>query len=217
MPRRIGLVVGLLLTGCVPAAIEVQERVREYNDDGVYLFQRGDYRSAVESFQAARALQPDDVGLLYNAGQCHDRLGETERAERHYRECLARSPNHAACRHALGALLVRTGRGSDAVAMTDEWLTREPKLAAAYAEDGWLWHQAGDLPRAQARLQQALLLDPHDVRALTELALVYEAMQRPDRALVLYERALDHNPHQPDVVQRLNQLRAQGVSRPRPD
>jgi tetratricopeptide (TPR) repeat protein len=94
-------------------------------------------------------------------------------------------------------------------------MAREPNVAAAYATDGWLWHQAGDLPRAQARLQQALLLDPHDCFALVELAQIYEAMQYPERAVDLYEQALHQDPYQPEVMRRLNQLQAQGVGRPR--
>jgi len=204
----------MLAAGCAPTG---QERARDYNEDGVYLFQRGDYRSARESFQAAQALTPEDRGLLYNVGQCYDRLGDSANAERCYRDCLQRAANHADCRHALAALLLRGGRGGEAKAMVEEWLAREPKLAAAYAEHGWLLFQAGDLPGAQTRLQQALELDPQDPRALVEMARVYEALQRPDRAVVLYERILQREPRQVEIQRRLNQLQAQGVSRPRPD
>src|SRR5207253_4981700 len=143
---------------------------------------------------------------LYNIGECYDRLGDTAKAERSYRQCLVQTPNHADCRHALASMLMRAGRKDDATRLVEEWLAREPRLAAAYAEDGWLWRQAGDLPRAQARLQQALELDPHEPRALVELALVYEAMQRPDRAAALYERVLERDPHQTEIVKRLNGL-----------
>src|SRR5262249_40406658 len=126
-------------------------------------------------------------------------------------------PNHAECRHALASLLMRVGRRDDAVRMVQDWLAREPKRAAAYAEDGWLWFQVGDLPRAQTRLQQALELDPHEPRALIELARVYEAMRRPDRAADLYERVLARDPKHVEVVKRLNMLRAQGAGPPLPD
>jgi Flp pilus assembly protein TadD len=204
----------MCLAGCAPMG---QERLHDYNEDGLYLFQRGDYNEARESFQAALALRPEDAGLMYNLGECYDRLGDDKKAEQYYNECLARAPNHPACRHALACVLVRGGRGGEATDMVHDWLAREPKLAAAYAEDGWLWHQAGDLPRAQARLHQALELNPHDERTLVELALVYEAMQRPDRAVVLYERVLERNPNQVEVARRLNQLQAKGAGRPRPD
>jgi Tfp pilus assembly protein PilF len=207
-------VLGVALGGCVSTE---QERAQDYNEDGVYLYRRGDYMGARESFKAALALQPEDAGLLFNVGECYDRLGKTAKAEQYYNECLKRSPNHASCRHALTALLVGAGRRPEAERMVADWMAREPKLAMPYAEDGWLQHEAGNLPQAQARLQQALEFDPHDNRTLTELALVYEEMNRPDRALVLYERALERDPHQPELTERVNFLLAKGAGRPHPD
>jgi Tfp pilus assembly protein PilF len=214
--QRASCVLGLafVLAGCVNPA---PERLRAYNEDGVFLFQRGDYFAACESFRAALALQPEDPALLYNTGECYDRMGDVAKAERYYNECLQRDPNHAECRHALTVLLVRVGRRQAAVQMVQEWMAREPKRAAAYAEDGWLWFQAGDLPRAQTRLHQALELDPRDRRALIELARVYETLRRPDRAADLYERLLATDPKQAEVVSRLNLLRAQGAGAPLPD
>src|SRR5207245_10871254 len=124
------------------------------------------------------------------------------KAERYYQQCLLQAPNQADCRHALACLLVREGRKDDAARLIEDWLAREPRLAAAYAEDGWLWRQAGDLPRAQARLQQALELDPHNERALVELGILYETMERPERAVALYERVLADNPRQTEVKRR---------------
>jgi Flp pilus assembly protein TadD len=190
--------------------------VRTYNELGVHLFQEGDYAGSRETFQAALALQPADSGLLYNIGECYDRLGNAAKAEEFYNQCLQRSPNHARCRHSLAVLLVRTGRRKQAVYMIEDWLRREPKLADPYAEDGWLWHQAGDLLLAQARLQQAIDVDPHNVRALTELGRVYEDLGLPERAVPLYERALDQNPRQPEVADRLNFLRHKGTNPPKP-
>jgi Flp pilus assembly protein TadD len=209
-------IVGLcfLLASCTPTA---QELVKQYNDDGVLLYERGDYAGARQSFEAAQKLAPDDAAVLYNLGQCHDRLGEPAKAEPLYKECLIRSPNHAACRHSLAVLWVKAGRQAQAERMVEDWLAREPKLSSPYAEDGWLWHLRGDLPRAQARLQQALQIDAHDLRALTELALVYEERQRPDRALVLYDRILDINPRQPEIAAHMEQLKAQGAKPPKPE
>jgi Tfp pilus assembly protein PilF len=204
----------LLIGACAPT---VQERVRDYNEDGVFLYKQGDYAHARESFQAALALQPGDVNLLYNLAQCHDRLGHDTQAESTYRDCLVRSPDNAQCRFALARLLIRQGRRQDAVQMTEEWLKRNPRQAGPYAVDGWLWEQYGDLPKAQSRFQQALTFDPHDNLAITELARLYELMSRPDRAAALYEKALDAQPDQPEVLDRLTALRKQGAARPHPD
>lgn len=206
--------VAVCLAGCVGPE---DERIRDYNADGVFLFQQGDYRSARESFQAALDLKLDDPALLYNLGQCYDRVGGDTKAERYYNDCLQRTPNHVACRHALAALLLRQGRQGDAVRVVGQWMESEPKSADPYALDGWLWHQKGDLPRAQGRLQQALDIDPHNVRALTELGVVYEEMKRPDRALVLYERVLETAPKDTEMTRRVNALLTSGAKPPQPD
>jgi tetratricopeptide (TPR) repeat protein len=210
------LIAGLLLS--LSACAETgQERLHEYNRDGVVLFEKGSYDHARETFEAALALKPADPNILYNLGRCHERLGQTARAEDYYNQCLRVSPDHAECRHGLVVLLVSTGRREEAVKTAEGWLAARPDLAAAYAIDGWLWHQFGDLPRAQGRLQQALEHDSRDTHALNELALVYEDMHRPDRAAALYERSLDYRPGQSEVKARLASLRAEGAGVPRPD
>ena len=211
-PWIAGLVV--CLGGCVNPA---QERARFYNEDGVRLFAKGDYADARDSFKAARDVRTEDAGLLYNLGECYDRMGDAAKAERYYQQCLRLEPNHPACRHALAVLLVRTGRRPEAETMVATWLASQPKLAAAYAEDGWLLHQAGDLPQAQARLQQAIDLDPHDPRVLTELALIYEELHRDDRALALYQSVLKRDPNQTEIADHVNFLLTKGSGKPRPE
>jgi tetratricopeptide (TPR) repeat protein len=211
------VVAGLLLLvgGCVLTG--EQERVRDYNEDGVFLFQRGDYAGARDSFQAATALKPQDSAIMYNLGECYERLGNLPKAECYYRECLQRQPKNASARHALVACMVRTGRKSEASTLVDLWLKEEPVTGDAYAEDGWLLHHTGDLPRAQARLHQALEAEPHNRLALTELALIYEGMQRPDRAVVLYQQILEDNPEDRDISNRVHVLLAKAPGRPHPD
>jgi Tfp pilus assembly protein PilF len=204
----------LAVGACAPAT---QERVREYAQDGVHLYHRGAYADARDSFQAALALQPDDPDLTFNLAQCYDRLGQAERAERLYLQCLQRAPDHAECRHALTVLLVRGGKREQAERHVADWYRRSPNLAGPYAEHGWLLMEDGDLDRARTQWQKAILIDPRNNLALIELARYYERIDRPSYAVALYERALEGNPNQPDVARRLRELRASGAGRPRPD
>jgi Flp pilus assembly protein TadD len=200
------------LAGCASAT---EERARDYTRDAFRQYQAGRYADARDSFQAALALRPEDVGLLFNVGTCYDFLGNGAKAEYYYLECLRREPNHGLCRHALAVLWVKQGRSPEAVRMIQDWLAAQPQISEAYTEDGWLRHQFGDLPGAQGRLQQALALDPQNTRALVDLALVYEEKKRPDLALALYDRSLQFDRNQPDVARRAGELRAQGVGAPR--
>src|SRR5262249_53393170 len=198
----------LAANGC---AQDSSQRIQAYSEDGMSQYRQGHFLDARESFEAALALKAGDAALLYNIGQCHEHEGNSALAEKYYQQCLERDPNHVACHHALTTLLVRTQRMPEAVKHVEGWLTSAPKSAAAHAEAGWLWHEQGALPRAQARLEEALLQNAREWRALTELGLVYEGLQRPDRALVLYEQSLVENPNQPEIKTRMIRLRAEGA------
>jgi tetratricopeptide (TPR) repeat protein len=213
---RIRLLALLLATvgGCMP---RVDERALEFTEDGVHLYRQGDFKSARECFEVALAMRPDDPNLLFNIGQCHDRQRDDARAEEHYRQCLARLANHAPCRRALATLLCRTGRRAASDQMVQEWLAAEPQLADAYVEDAWRLRQDGDLQAALARLQQARGLDPKNTRAMTEMGLLYESLELPERALQLYEMSLQRDRQQPELTERVNVLKTKGVKPPRPN
>jgi tetratricopeptide (TPR) repeat protein len=204
----------LALSGCVTME---EQRLKELNDDGLSMFEHGNYTAASESFEAALALTPQNPGLLYNLGQCYDRMGDWRKAEQYYLTCLQVDPKHHRARHAQVALLYRTGRQAEADRIIQDWLTQQPDLAEAYVLDAWRLRQDKALPQAQARLQQALSLEPNNRHALIELGIVYEMLAMPERALTLYERALMVDPHQPEIAQRVEDMRAKGIKRPLPD
>lgn len=208
-------VLALLVSACAPT---IAERVHQINDFGVEHFQKGEYDRARADFQAALTLLPNNFTLLYNLGQCYDRLGQVDQAEQIYRRCLQQDANHADCRHALAVLLVQHGRLGEAQDMVQDWLTRQPTLSAAYAEDGWLYQQEGDPIKAIKRYQEAVNYDPHNTRALIAIGRIYEEeLNLPSRALKLYLTALDYDPYQPDLVKRVNRLRSRGVGPPHPE
>jgi tetratricopeptide (TPR) repeat protein len=215
--RRVGsvAVLALLVSACAPTSAG---RVQEYNELGVQHFQKGEFDRAIADFQSALALRPANSALLYNLGQCYDHLGQMDQAEQTFRLCLQQQPNDADCRHALNVLLVQRGRLAEAQQLVQEWLTREPKLSAAYAEDGWLYERQGDPIKAIKRYQQAVYYDSHNTLALVEMGRIYEEeLNLPSRALKLYQTVLEYDPHQPDLVKRVNRLRTRGVGPPHPE
>lgn len=214
--RRLVFLAVLLLPAAACVSAE-QERARHYTEDGVHLFASGSFSGARDCFQAALLLRPNDPDLTYNLARCYQRLGQLDEAERLYRQCLQRDPDHLEARHAWVVMLVHNNRKADAVNMVREWRTSRPRQAGPYVEEGWLLARDGDLDSALARYQQALGLEPRHPRALAEMAALYEKLDRPERALVLYERSLAAQPDQPAIHRLVKQMRARGVGRPHPD
>jgi Flp pilus assembly protein TadD len=212
--RRPWLVFVFCIAGCVSAN---QERWRVFNDDGLQLFAQGRYADALDSFDYALTFRPNDPVLVYNAAQCHDRLGDFKKAEDLYIYCLQLDAKHGDARLAIIALKYRTNRVAEANQLIQDWLRQEPNNSDTYVADAWRLRQESAYPQANLRLQQALSLDKYNRRALTELAVLLELQGQPDRAYVLYERILQREPNQTEIAERLQQLKRKGVQRPLPN
>src|SRR5205085_8757329 len=126
----------LILAGC---ATPEEDRARVSIDNGLRFYQQGNFSAAQQNFQAALQFRPGDADLVYNIGQCYEHQDDSARAEQTYLGCLRQSPNHVAGHNALAVLLIRQGRKPEATRMVEDWLIHQPRLAAAYALDGWLW------------------------------------------------------------------------------
>src|SRR5436190_15401893 len=100
-----------VLAGCTTMQ---DERVKLYKDDGVFLFAKGDYAGAQETFELALTFMPQDPVLVYNLGQCHDRRGDAKGAETYYLQALTLAPDNGEVRRAYVSLLYRTGRADQA-------------------------------------------------------------------------------------------------------
>ena len=213
-PAYLGLAVwAFWAAGCVSPT---QDKVQLFNDDGVTMFGRGDFASARESFAIALELSPHDPDLMYNLGQCYDRLGDFASAERYYAQCLQARAGHAEARYSLGMLYYKMGRHAEYQHLVEEWLRERPKDPEPYVLDGWRLRQEAAYPQAQGRLQQALGLDANNNHALIEMGVLYETLSMPERSLALYERALSQHPNQPEIQQRVLILRSQKIGAPLP-
>jgi tetratricopeptide (TPR) repeat protein len=198
----------LLLCGCGRMA-------RTENAEGVKLYQQGNYLGAVNSFQSALARQPGNADCFYNLGATYHqqakvfgRPADMQTAEQYYHLCLARNPDHEACRRALAVLLVEEDRGAEATAQLTAWAQSQPSNPAPHVELARLAQEQGRLREAENQLVDALAIDPNNPRALVALGSLREASGDQSQALANYQRALAIDPAQPTVAGKLASLQA---------
>jgi tetratricopeptide (TPR) repeat protein len=203
----------LLLAGCDTTS---QDKFRLFNEDGIHNFSRGNYPQARDSFEQALVLRQGDPVVIFNLAQTEERLGDAKSAEEGYRDCLQRDPNLVDARQAYANFLYKNGRPDDAKKLIDQWTVGNEHRADALVLAAWELRQKRAYPTAYDKLQAALILEPHNARALTELGILYEKMNLSERSLVLYERALAENPNLFEVRERLEKLMTKGVDRPAP-
>ncbi len=151
-----------------------------------------------------RACELDDSSALarFNLGAAYERLGDEQKAERCYREAVARDEQgqFIEANHALGALLRRGGRLHEAEELYASILEQEPLQVDALVEHGICLSDLGRHEEAFERFREALSQDPTHApawynRAVTlyrtgDLAGAIEAMRSaqqldPDNPLTL--------------------------------
>ena len=186
------------------------------NADGVTLFQRGQYQEALAQFQAATYSDPGNADGYYNLGATYHRLGRlrTEKndylaqAEKNYRQCLDKNPNHRDCHRGLAVLLIEQNRANEAFASIQTWAAQSPSLAEPRMELARLYEEFGNKEAAANSLAEAVRLNPDDPRQWAAMGKVREEMGDNNQALTDYQHSLGINPNQPDVTSRMTSLQA---------
>ena len=184
-----------------------------YNNRGVGQFQRGDYQSALDTFQNAIAANPNDADAYYNLaatlhywGRRSSDANMMDQAESLYHRCLDLSGNHVDCYRALAVLLVDTDRRDDAFTLLEGWAQRSPQLASPLVELARLNEEYGRDDAARQYLTRALDVDASSSRAWAALGRLREEEGRYAQALTNYRHAYNLNRYHAGVPERIASL-----------
>lgn len=153
------------------------DRVLAHFRRGNKHFDDGDFRLALEEFQAALALVPDDATLLNNLGVVLSSLGRHDEALSTYDRLLALSSADAAAWHNLGVTLAQLNRYEEAVAAYTRALEMAPDTGTL-ANRALAEAHAGRLTDALHDLDSALSQRAGDTELLSCRRTVLEEMLR---------------------------------------
>ena len=162
-----------LLLACTPA---YPQQVKQFVDEGLAAFDRGDTTAARNSFEKALSLKQDEVTAHTYLGIIADRAGDLIGAERHFAAAVKADPNRASARNNYGAILMRTGRTNLAAVEFETSLKLDPNQPNALVNLAQICFAKGTRGNLQASAElfkRALAIKP-DVeiaRALTVISL----------------------------------------------
>lgn len=103
------------------------------------------------------------------------------------------NPALAEARLLAGELYVESGKNTEARAQFDAVLAAEPNSRPAMVGLATVLMAEGDLDGAEAKLQQAVMLNPDPTMALYRLGQVYEKKGETQKAMETYRKALEKN------------------------
>lgn len=203
-----------LATGCKMMA-------QPQNAEGVRLYQQGQYQQAINRFHSAIAADDRNPDGFYNLASTYHRLWkvngrneDAEQAESYYQQCLARDSNHRECRRGFAVLLTENNRSDEAFRMLERWSNENPVSAEPKVELARLSQEAGNKDAARNYLHAAIEADPYNAQAWAASGRLYEDAGNTNQALANYERSLQKDSFQPELVARVNSLRAAGATGP---
>ncbi len=108
-------------------------------------------------------------------------------------------------------------RGHDAMAAGDiaaavehftALIDHAPDFAEGYNARATAYYQSGDLGPSIADIAKTLELNPRHFGALSGLAMIFEEIGRPEKAIEAYRAAQSVNPHLPEVNAAIERLAA---------
>jgi Tfp pilus assembly protein PilF len=132
-----------------------------------------DWRDDVTLFTESLAAQPHDYRLHDALGLAYWIRGETERAEREWRETLRLEPNSVQTLDSLGALYAQQQRFDQAMPLLEQALRLNPQDADAHLNLGAAYAETGKLDRAEEQFRSAVLLTPMNFNAHNLLGKLY--------------------------------------------
>lgn len=183
--------------GRVGEALAVYRRILDENPGslkarnnlGVLHDELGQHELALEQFEAAEKLGPDNVEVLVNLGSTLGVVARYEEAEAALRKAVRLEPESVSVRAALGILHFR--RGVYAIAESElRWVCEQDHdHADAFYYRGEALNRLGRFDEALEALERAIALEPGNSRAFYTLGHLYDRKHLPEEAALMYRRA----------------------------
>ncbi len=163
-------------------------------EQGLHLSGQGRHHEAIEQFERALSVQPDDARVLFALGNTARALGLARPAEEFYRRVLAQEPSRLEATVNLANLLRAQGQLAAAEAILAPALQRDTASPELWLTLGSTYREMGDEVRAADHYREALTLRPDYPAALANLADILADDGKSGEALDLYDRAILSEP-----------------------
>jgi len=155
---------------------------------GQLLTARGELPLALEQYEAAREVKPEDPNLVLELAETLIALRRFDPAERELRRLLKFQPTNGAAYLQLGISNFRRGLYAQAELDLHRATELLPTVASAFFYRGEALNQLSRLDEAMAMLERTVELDPGNSRAYYLMGILYDKKNLPQEAAALYRR-----------------------------
>ena len=158
------------------------------NNLGAVLTAAGD-KGAVEEFEKALQLNPDDANAQFNLGTALLEAGNVAEAIAHFQEAVRIKPDFAIAHNGLGVGFLNLGSLTEAAAEFQRTLQLDPHSADAHYNLGVIALQSGRWQEAITELQLAVQAKPDSASFQFKLGLALKQAGQIQEAIEHYQQA----------------------------
>ncbi|MBN9417247.1 MAG: tetratricopeptide repeat protein [Candidatus Eremiobacteraeota bacterium] len=171
------------------------------------------FAEALENFQKAAALEPQNFQIQADLGDLALQMGDHELGVRSLRSALALEPNHPEIYGLLAKAALQKGQRSEAIQALTTQLRLDPNDAFASYTLATQLRAAGQYQEAGQLLNKALAAKPGDVQISLDLAECYEKLNYPAEARKMLREAYDRNPTHQELRTALQRLDPEALTK----
>lgn len=169
----------------------------------------GQFEASLGVLNDALNAYTDNTELRYSRAMVAEKLGNFDQLEQDLAYIIDKDPKNATALNALGYTLAdRSRRLEDALSFIQKARNLAPKDPAIIDSLGWVYYRLGRINEALELLQQAYVLFP-DGEVAAHLGEVLWANGEKEKALEIWNKALDQQPKHRIIIKTLDRLQVQ--------
>lgn len=167
--------------------------IEAWKNLGTALYKQEKLDEALDCYQQALTLEPNDPTLYYQLGLVWQKQGKVEEAIAYYQQFLTFNPNQATAYYNLGYAFQTRGKLEEAIDCYQQAVTLEPNFVLAHQNLGAILHEKGETQKAIACYKRLLEIAPDYAEAYYNLACLLQGIQL-EKSIAFYSRAIELDP-----------------------
>lgn len=176
-----------------------KNRIQELQTRGLERARSGDKQGAIQEFNSAIELNPNNAEAYYKRANALYDLGSYQNAIDDYTAAIKINPSYVNSYFNRGLTYYEMGKYREAIADYTMTIKLDPKDADAYNKRGVAYHQLGDYQAALQDYTKAISLNPEDPTAYINRGLSASAAGNKQGAIADYTEALRKDPSNADA------------------
>jgi tetratricopeptide (TPR) repeat protein len=168
----------------VPAAPEENKEWMRWNNYGIALLDAQQYPAAVDAFQKVAGLRPDYADAFTNIAIVEIAWERYDDAKPHLAKALSLLPGDPRALYYRALVERNAGQVPQAIADFQAVLAQYPRAKDALRELGFSYYQQHDYAQARDAYEKLQAIDPDDLAAHYQLAILYRRLGEKDKAAV---------------------------------